>query len=213
MAKNFPYFKFIATEWLTGDIVYEDLSIQGLFINVCALYWQRDGNLTIDDIRKRYKHDNLIDHLIDRYIYLNDKNIIIRFLDEQLLEANHISKVNSENGKKGATAKRIKATAKRPLSDRQANLSKEKENKRKEKKEDINIPSFDEVFNYCKVDRNRPNIDVNKLRAKYDSYLEGGWVDGYGNKIVNWKSKFIQLITYIDDTKQSTNTAINGMVY
>ena len=88
-----------------------------------------------------------------------------------------------------------------------------KESKRKEKKEDIYIPSFDEVLSYCKVDRNRPNIDVNKLRAKYDSYVEAGWVDGYGNKIVNWKSKFIQVITYIDDSKQSTNTAINGMVY
>ena len=55
MAKNFPYFKFTATEWLTGDIVYESLELQGLFINVCAVYWQRDGKLTIEDLIKRYK--------------------------------------------------------------------------------------------------------------------------------------------------------------
>ena len=42
MAKNFPYFKFIASEWMTGDIVFESLSVQGLFINICALYWQRN---------------------------------------------------------------------------------------------------------------------------------------------------------------------------
>ena len=124
MAKNFPYFKFTATEWLTGDIVYESLEIQGLFINVCAVYWQRDGKLTIEDLIKRYKNESLINQLIDKYIWSNNGNILIKFLDEQLIEANHISKVNSENGKKGAEAKRNKANAKRPLNDSQAILSK-----------------------------------------------------------------------------------------
>ncbi|MEY2868908.1 MAG: Cellulophaga phage phi19:1 [Bacteroidota bacterium] len=132
MAKNFPYFKFTATEWLTGDIVYESLELQGLFINVCALYWQRDGKLTIEDLIRRYKNESLIKELIDRYIWNMQGNILIKFLDEQLIEANHISKVNSENGKKGAEAKRNKANAKRPLNDSKAILSKE------EKEEEIN---------------------------------------------------------------------------
>ena len=132
MAKNFPYFKFTATEWLTGDIVYESLELQGLFINVCALYWQRDGKLTIEDLIRRYKNKSLINELIDRYIWNEQGNILIKFLDEQLIEANHISKVNSENGKKGAEAKRNKANAKRPLNDSKAILSKE------EKEEEIN---------------------------------------------------------------------------
>ena len=132
MAKNFPYFKFTATEWLTGDIVYESLELQGLFINVCALYWQRDGKLTIKDLNRRYKNELLINELIDRYIWNEQGNILIKFLDEQLIEANHISKVNSENGKKGAEAKRNKANAKRPLNDSKAILSKE------EKEEEIN---------------------------------------------------------------------------
>lgn len=125
MAKNFPYFKFTATEWLTGDIVFESLELQGLFINVCAVYWQRDGKLTIEDLIKRYKNESLINQLIDKYIWSNNGNILIKFLDEQLIEANHISKINSENGKKGAEAKRNKATVKRPLNDSKAILSKE----------------------------------------------------------------------------------------
>lgn len=132
MAKNFPYFKFTATEWLTGDIVYETLELQGLFINICALYWQRDGKLTIEDLIRRYKNESLINELINRYIWNDQGNILIKFLDEQLIEANHISKVNSENGKKGAEAKRNKANAKRPLNDSKAILSKE------EKEEEIN---------------------------------------------------------------------------
>lgn len=111
MAKNFPYFKFTATEWLTGDIVYESLELQGLFINVCAVYWQRDGKLSIEDLIKRYKNESLINQLIDKYVWSDSGNILIKFLDEQLIEANHISKVNSENGKKGAEAKRNKAVA------------------------------------------------------------------------------------------------------
>lgn len=129
MAKGFPYFKFIATEWLTGDIVYEELNIQGLFINICALYWQRDGKLSLEDINKRYKFNQLIDQLNGRFFEVENGFISISFLDEQLIEANHVSKINSENGKKGAEAKKNKAKAKRPLSEGSANFSKEKESK------------------------------------------------------------------------------------
>lgn len=132
MAKNFPYFKFVATEWLTGDIVYEDLKLQGLFINICALYWQRDGVLSIEDLKKRYKHNDLIDELGSRFFTITDGFISIKFLDEQLIDANHISKVNSENGKKGAEAKRNKANAKQPPSEGVANSSKEEKEEEKE---------------------------------------------------------------------------------
>ena len=52
MAKGLPYFKFTPSEWLTGEICFEDLETQGLFINICAWYWQRDGLLKISDIEK-----------------------------------------------------------------------------------------------------------------------------------------------------------------
>jgi ribosomal protein L12E/L44/L45/RPP1/RPP2 len=136
MAKNFPYFKFVATEWLTGDIVLEDLELQGIFINVCALYWHREAKITINEIEKRLKTDR-VKELVNSFIELNqDNTIVIKFLDEQLIEANHVSKVNSENGKLGAIAKRIKATAKRPLSDPQANFSKEEEEQEEEQEEE-----------------------------------------------------------------------------
>lgn len=101
MAKGFPYFKFKPTEWLTGDIVFESFAVQGLFINICALYWQRDGVVTLDDLIKRYKHPIELDSLIDRFIMVDDKNITIQFLDEQLHEAGHISAKNSAKGKLG----------------------------------------------------------------------------------------------------------------
>jgi hypothetical protein len=129
MAKGFPYFKFIATEWLTGDIVFEDYDIQGLFINVCAIYWQRNGDVSFEDLQKRLKTDRL-NSLCDRFISVNDGKISISFLDEQLIDAGHISKVNSQNGKlggrpKGTSNKENKPTANRPLTDFKAKKSKE----------------------------------------------------------------------------------------
>lgn len=144
MAKNFPYFKFVATEWLTGDIVFEDYELQGIFINVCALYWQRNGDVTIEDLQKRMKTDRLAE-LTDRFISVSNGFISVKFLDEQLIDAGHISKVNSDNGKLGGRPRKSEtpinieektdrlATVKRTESE--IKQSKEEEKKGKEEEE------------------------------------------------------------------------------
>lgn len=106
MPTNFYYFKFIATEWLTGDIVFESLSAQGLFINICALYWQRSGKLSLQEIKNRYKNPPELDELIGKYIISKKTEIRIKFLDEQLLDTSRISKVNKTNGLKGGRPKK-----------------------------------------------------------------------------------------------------------
>lgn len=138
MAKGFPYFKFIATEWLTGNIVFEDYELQGIFINICALYWHRDGKITFDDIKRRVKSDRIAE-LTDRFFSVNDGFISIKFLDEQLVAANHISQKNSDNGKKGGRPKALeKATAKR----NKANESKEEEKEIKEEVKEIDYKAL-----------------------------------------------------------------------
>lgn len=142
MAKNFPYFKFISTEWMTGDIVYESLACQGLFINICALYWQRNGELSLEDINKRYKAPEELKELTDRFFSVNNGFISVKFLDEQLEEANHISKTNSDNGKKGGRPKASPPEEKKPTALpteselKQIRIKEEEElNKRKEEEE------------------------------------------------------------------------------
>lgn len=160
MAKNFPYFKFVATEWLTGDIVFEDYELQGLFINICALYWHRDGNLNLTEIEKRLKNKRVSD-LKDTFFNVDENGLIsIKFLDEQLITANHISKINSENGKKGAEVKRNKANAKRTLSERKANFSKEEKEKEKESK----------IYAHEIINAN-PNIPYDKIREYVNTML------------------------------------------
>ncbi len=106
MPKTFYYFKFIATEWLTGNIAFESLAVQGLFINICALYWQRSGKLSLEEVKERYKNPVELQKLVEKYFILKKTEIKIKFLDEQMLDTNRISKVNKPNGLKGGRPKK-----------------------------------------------------------------------------------------------------------
>jgi hypothetical protein len=164
MAKNFPYFKFIATEWLTGDIYFEDFELQGLFVSICANYWQRDGELTLDDCNKRTKSKRISDLIKRKYIKVVGGKIQISFLDEQLIEAGHISKTNSKNGKLGGRPKKQKKPNEKPneteIKPTAFNLESETKPNEKQIKEEEelevnnnnnNLAAVDEQINYIEV--------------------------------------------------------------
>jgi hypothetical protein len=201
MAENFPYFKFIATEWLTGNIVYEDMKLQGLFINICALYWQRNGTLFLDDLYKRYpKHRKDIDELCQNYLNINDGQISIQFLDEQLLEANHISAIRKQAGAKGgqksAIAKQVQANAKQNQAKK--NKRKEEINKSKEEKNiAFTAPTRQDVIDFFK-EKGYGGAD----RA-FDYYAASNWMDSRGNMVKNWKQKMIA-VWFKDENKITT---------
>ena len=179
MAKGLPYFKFTPTEWLTGDICYEDFEVQGLFINICALYWQRDGKLSVEDINRRYKKPTAFDSLIDRFISVIDGLITIDFLDEQLHERGHQSVVNSANGKLGGRPKTkgTKPNANRNESEMKANKSQQEEEEEKEK--ELLFERFWDLYNK-KVDKktamirflNLKKSDINKIFITLPEYLK-----------------------------------------
>lgn len=185
MAKNFPFFKFVTSKWLTGNIAFEDLDVQGLFINVCSVYWERDGVLLIKDIQKRYKREDLIEKLIDGdFIEVENEHISISFLDEQLDQANHISKKNSENGKKGAYAKALKtkeilATASTSLESGLAKSSKEEQEEEVKKNKNISKVEtfeFDKLLDYIKKAFNRDFRLINKaVQKSFNARLKEGY--------------------------------------
>lgn len=139
MSKDLPYFKFISSEWLAGGIALESFELQGLFINICAIYWHKSGKLSVLEIEQRFKKKKLIEALTDRFFSVNDGYISIAFLDEQLSDRKVVSKTNSENGKKGGRPKKTEIN--RPLIlesetiPKQSNKEEEKEEE-KEKEED-----------------------------------------------------------------------------
>ena len=191
MAKGLPYFKFTPSEWLTGDICFEDLEVQGLFINICAWYWQRDGNLKISDIERRYNKPTALHSLYDRFLNVENDTIQIVFLDEQLIDRNHISKTNSMNGGKGGRPKTkgIKPTAFNSLSETKANekpIRKEEEEEEEDKGKKLSRKiSFEDSNIFDKNIFKAEFKDWNNTKLLY--YYEAAIAYSQeGNKYVYW---------------------------
>lgn len=104
MAKELPYFKFEPNQWENGNIQLCSFEAQGVFINLCAVYWQRLG-----DLKHRFAlmkvckgDDRLLKELIEAEVIKQlGEDLTINFLDKQLEEFQIISNKRSEAGKKG----------------------------------------------------------------------------------------------------------------
>ena len=106
MSKELPFFKFNATEWITGNISYEPFELQGAFISVCAEYWNRNNCLTIDEAKLRLRNSDLIDKLIEKkYLKTKKEKIVILFLDNEREEISAKRLKLSESGRKGGLSK------------------------------------------------------------------------------------------------------------
>ena len=107
MAKELPYFKFEPAEYLTKNISFCSLSSQGLFVNICSYYWQRNCSLTKDQLLRRLNYELEFNELVQEGIIdlIND-NISIKFLDAQLIDVEQKSCTNSVNGSKGGRPKK-----------------------------------------------------------------------------------------------------------
>ena len=113
MAKELPYFKFEPAEYITKDISFCSYAAQGLFINLCSHYWQRNCEMTLSQAERRFKDKELLKELLDEGVisHVNHK-IIIKFLIEQRDEAIEKSKTNKANGSKGGRPRKPKENQK-----------------------------------------------------------------------------------------------------
>lgn len=115
MAKELPYFKFYINDWLTGNVTLLDMSLQGVFINVCVLFWSRDCDLKYKDCVERFKKRDrkFIETLIKlEIIKKENEKIRINFLENQLEIREKISKTNKKNGEIGLNTQKKMASAK-----------------------------------------------------------------------------------------------------
>lgn len=147
MAKELPFFKFEPSMWETGNIQLCSFEAQGVFINVCSVYWQRIGDLSYKLAAQKVCNGNAtaLDSLIsEEIIKVIDGMICIDFLNEQLSEFENISSKNSENARSGWEKRKNNATSKRPHSDRNAirEEKKREEKIREDNKKDIPLRAF-----------------------------------------------------------------------
>lgn len=137
MAKELPFFKFNVSEWLTGDISFEDYEVQGLFIKVCCEYWNRSNKLTIKEAKKRTRTNKEIDYLIaNGFISRKFNDISIKFLDEERFNIEAKSLKLSIAGRKGGL-RVAKATPKHKEEEIEIEVDKEEEIEKKRKEEPI----------------------------------------------------------------------------
>jgi hypothetical protein len=73
---------------------------------------------------------------------------------------------------------------------------------RKKKVKTENIPSFEEVYLYLQFIpeyKNKAELLKFSLKAKYDSWIENKWRDGYNKEIKNWKIKIRQILPHLKE--------------
>ena len=78
-------------------------------------------------------------------------------------------------------------------------------------------PSFESFLNHAREKAKVKNIilDEEKVRTKFDSWLENDWCDLNGKKILNWKVKITSNITYWQGSKkpETNNNGFQKLVF
>jgi hypothetical protein len=175
MSKELPFFKFNATEWITGNISYESFELQGAFISVCAEYWNRNNDLTIDEAKLRLRNAEIVDILIQKnYLKTKKNKIVISFLDKERKEIESKRLKLSESGRKGGLSK-AKASLKQGSSIKE-------EYKDKEIRNIFIAPTLEQVESFCL--ENNLELEAEKFVNFYESK---GWIVGK-TKMKNWKA-------------------------
>lgn len=215
MAKEVPYFKFFTGEWANGDITCESYEAQGLFINLCSIYWTKLGNLTEKYARKKFKCDHVIDELIEsNIIKVDGENIIISFLDEQISECKHISNRNSRAGLESAKKRALnnKSTpVEQPLNNRLTTLQPLREDKIREEKirEDNTIKfisSFPDYESLVKKDEVFIRNLFQELTGKWTFLELNDLHRDLGQKLINYKFYCDKYKIKLKDNKHIKNS-------
>ena len=194
MSKELPFFKFNATEWITGNISYESFELQGTFISVCAEYWNRNNCLTIAEAKLRLRNSDLVDKLIEKkYLKTKKEKLVITFLDNEREEISAKRLKLSESGRKGGLSK-AKASLKQGSSIKEIDKEEDKESiYRSFAHLSITVDEVDkllEKYSINQIDETLDAIENYKGNKKYVSlYLTA----------TKWLSKNASSDTYKDD--------------
>ena len=178
MAKDLPYFKFVISEWNDGDITLCSFQSQGLFINLCSLYWSQEGNLSFSKSKKRFKCKKAWEELIkEEIIKIKNDKISINFLDQQFSDRQKLSKQNSKNIKERWKGDKSDTSVSNSYNGRIDSVYNIEERRREKKREEEKreekrktTPTETEIFDEMISDetyvsnlkKNYPNADLKK---------------------------------------------------
>jgi hypothetical protein len=221
---NLQWFKFSPADWMMGRIQRQTPQVQVDFLRLCCKYWQKDGDLSIEDaeIEAMDSYDVLV-----KYKIIKEENdvITIAFLDEQFDSVEDKRKQASKAGKMSAEARRLKkelnyrsTTVQRnptpvEISSTELNRvekSREEETRveksRKEKRVSAKdrIPTLESFIAYGleQASKNKLNVSTTALSMKYEAWKVAGWINGNGQEVKNWKSSLLNTLPHIQETEK-----------
>lgn len=74
------------------------------------------------------------------------------------------------------------------------------------------IPDFNSFLSYAI--KQKPNVDAEAVKFKYESWIENNWKDGNGVEIINWKNKLLNTLPHIKEKQIKYDpTNPNQMIY
>jgi hypothetical protein len=111
--RKLEWFKFNPSDWMMGRISKMPIEVQGAYIRLCCIYWNKECNLSVKDAQLELLDvPEAYDKLVEYSIIKVDDKICIDFLDEQYAIIMDQKAVLSEAGKRGAKAKAKKRVGK-----------------------------------------------------------------------------------------------------
>jgi hypothetical protein len=180
MPKDTPFFKFDSASWLGGSIQFTSLQCKGLFIDLCALYWESNEPVKIDNklrLRIRVLEGDLSDLIRDlsdlNIIVISDCGVTIPFLDDLREERVEFLKKCSKGGKNSSKNK---------------GSSSNKREERREKKEECRENNIENTNK-----EKEPLSWIEQANPQYLDFCERYYLmldeNGKVTKSVNWQTK------------------------
>jgi len=190
------WFKFSYADWRLGKIQRCPEITQARFINLCCLYWNKEGNLSYEDAEIEIDKSHL-DTLISKKVVSSIDGVInISFLDEQLLEIQEVKNDKSKSGvignlkrwhpsifkrfkdkeisledaiEESQTIADLSHTDSTPIADQSQTIAEKRreEEKRKDKKrEDVNAFSFSKSLQGLGIEKSLVNDFIKNRKLK-----------------------------------------------
>lgn len=212
MSRQSPFFKFDAIQWLAGSIQFCTLEEKGLFIDLCAMYWDSQKPVKIDDkfkVRYRYLEgtlSNLIGTLSNLEIITeSEAGITIPFLDILINERQDFLEKCSKAGVKSASIKGCSSNKKEERRKKSVERRKKSVETRKESVEDFKdiYRSFEHLS--ISVDEFEKLISEGYTKDKIDTILDN--IENYADN-KKYKSLVLTARNWLKNDKKRIDKMI-----
>ena len=170
MNKKLDWFKFSATDWLSGSVQLLSDGEKGTFIDLIAMIWKEQGSITVNNILyRKLRIDNATAcERIKSYcelgiLVMRDDKLSIKFLDNQMSDIETTSKKNSENAKKRWDKKKVECD-RMPIREEKKREEKIRTDNKKENNKQLE--SSWEIF-WNDYPKKTNNVNAKKTLFKY----------------------------------------------